>query len=239
MSQSQPGALKAMPAARSAILDRIKARGDATLQELADELGHTREAVRQQVSILLDQGWLVRESLPSEGRGRPEYRYTLSEAGDHLFPKHYDRMSLALVDTMAEELGEQGLERLLAALTDRQVEEWRDRLAGQPLAERLKRLKGIYYEDDPWTDVNQDERGWVLVERNCPFLNLAQRRPKLCSVTVSTLSRLLGVEVKREARFQDGDRRCVFRVLADRPLPDGFRFAFEDEPEPAGQGGAA
>jgi len=234
MSQSQPETLKAMPTARSAILDRIKARGAATLQELADELEHTREAVRQQVRILMDQGWLVRERLPSEGRGRPEHRYTLSEAGDHLFPKHYDRMSLALVDTLAEELGEEGLKRMLAALTDRQVDEWRDRLAGRPLPERLKQLQGIYYEDDPWTEVDRDERGWVLVERNCPFLNLAQRRPKLCSVTVSTLSRLLGVEVRREARFQDGDRRCVFRVLADRPLPEGFRFAFEDEAEPTG-----
>jgi hypothetical protein len=35
-------------------------------------------------------------------------------------------------------------------------------------------------------------------------------------VTVSLLSRLLGVDVYREQRFQSGDGRCTFRVLADR-----------------------
>jgi predicted ArsR family transcriptional regulator len=70
----------------------------------------------------------------------------------------------------------------------------------------------------------------MLVEKNCPFLNVATRRPALCSVTVSTLSRLLGQTVTREKRFQNGDGRCVFRVHLDQPLnPETFRFAFEDE----------
>jgi hypothetical protein len=63
---------------------------------------------------------------------------------------------------------------------------------------------------------------------------VATRRPALCSVTVSTLSRLLGYQVTREKRFQACDGRCVFRVHLDQPVePDTFRFAFEDEIEQA------
>ncbi|HSN18470.1 MAG TPA: DNA-binding protein, partial [Gammaproteobacteria bacterium] len=76
--------------------------------------------------------------------------------------------------------------------------------------------------------VKKDTRGYTLVERNCPYLNVAMRMPRLCSVTVSTLIRLLGVRVVREERFQDGHRRCVFRVLADEPMDvKKFRFALE------------
>lgn len=67
-----------------------------------------------------------------------------------------------------------------------------------------------------------------LIEHNCPFFNVAKRRPVLCSVTVSMLTRLLGYRVVREERFQNGDGRCVFRVLLDQPIDDSsFKFALE------------
>ena len=79
-------------------------------------------------------------------------------------------------------------------------------------------------------DVDNTDGELRLIERNCPFLNVASRRPALCSVTVSTLSRLLGYRVVREKRFQDGDGRCVFRVQLDDPIEvDDFQFAFENE----------
>jgi predicted ArsR family transcriptional regulator len=112
------------------------------------------------------------------------------------------------------------------------VRQWVPHLQDKSLLERLEALKGIYLEDDAYMDVDKDETSGELrlVERNCPFLNVASRRPALCSVTVSTLSRLLGHTVTREKRFQDGDGRCVFRVHLDQPVnADIFRFAFEEE----------
>ena len=67
----------------------------------------------------------------------------------------------------------------------------------------------------------------TLVERNCPFQNVAMERPKLCSTTVSTLSRLLGVRVERVKTFQGGDGMCAFRVHSDEDIDSDFRFAFE------------
>ena len=75
---------------------------------------------------------------------------------------------------------------------------------------------------------------WLAVSlrfaRRRPFLNVATERPAVCSVSVSLLSQLLGVEVVREERFQDGDGRCVFRVYEDRPIPEDQRGW---KPEPA------
>ena len=66
-----------------------------------------------------------------------------------------------------------------------------------------------------------DLPGYRVIERNCPYLNAAMKRPALCSVTVNSLTRLLGVRVDREERFQNGDGRCVFRVYADEPVRQG------------------
>lgn len=222
--------IEAMPASRAEVLHELKNRGPLTPGEIARQLGTTREAVRQQLALLENDGWIRREgSRKSESQGRPSILYALTPAGDHLFPKRYDELSVRLVDTLAEQVGEEALHNVLAALTDSQVAQWESKLANKTLEERIEALKGFYFEQDPHTHVERDDKGWLLVERNCPFLNLALERPKLCSVTVSALTRLLGVQVSREAKFQQGDHRCAFRILADRPAPRNYRFGFEED----------
>jgi predicted ArsR family transcriptional regulator len=55
------------------------------------------------------------------------------------------------------------------------------------------------------------------------------RRPILCNVSVNALTRLLGVRVERDERFQHGDGRCVFHVHADQPIdPAAWQFQLEE-----------
>ncbi len=218
---------------RRAILGIVKRRGAAAVQELAEELRISYEGARQQVVQMHREGWLEREvDRRAPQVGRPRSRYRLTAAGDHLFPKHYDALSVALIDALVARFGTAGLRGVLAELTEARVREWAPRLAGLSLPEKLERLRGIYLEDDPFISVEQTPGGaFRLVERNCPFLNVASRRPALCSLTVNTLSRLLGARVVREERFQAGDGCCAFRVLEERPAPGGFHL--EDDPASA------
>lgn len=217
-----------LPATQRSILSAIKGRGPLSIRELAEHAELTYEAVRQQISELEREGWLrsAADQSPAAGAGRPRRLYALTAAGDHLFPKHYDDLAVELLDTVASRMGPEAVKQLLAALADARVRLFAPRLAGLSLAEKLEALRSIYHEGDPFIDVQTDQEGTLrLIERNCPFLAVASRRPALCSITVSVLSRLLGCKVVREERFQNGDSRCVFRVLADRPLPagaDGF-----------------
>ncbi len=222
-----------MPDSRRLILQFIKQRGRVSAGEVAEHAGISREGARQQLQLLEQEGWIARAATPpASGAGRPSVSYVITPAGDHLFPKNYDGLSMTLVDAVADQLGPEALLKLLAAISEQQVQQWQAKLAGKDLPERIKALKGIYFEADPHTSVHKDARGYTLVERNCPYLNVALRRPHLCSVTINTLTRLLGVRVVREARFQDGDRRCVFRVLADQPV-DLARYAFTLEEQAA------
>lgn len=195
---------------------------------MARQLHVTREAARQQLTLLEREGRVMRRSEPVRGRGRPQVKFALTPAGEELFPKNYDALSLTLVDTVAEQFGQEALTKLLTALTDQQVQLWEAKLRDKPLAARIRALKGIYFKEDPFTSMRKDGRGYVLLEHNCPYLHLALRRPRLCSVTLSTLSRLLGVRVVRERRFQDGDGHCAFRILVNEPIDTAFRFAYEN-----------
>ncbi len=223
--------LDQLPRTRREILAALKAEGVLGAGALADRLGVTREAVRRQVAALAADGWVARaEAPPGTGRaGRPETAYRLTEAGEHLFPKRYDELASALVGAVAETLGPAALRKVLEAITDARVRRWASRLAVAPVAEKVVALEGIYEEGDGFMEARKVPGGWELVERNCPYLNVALARPALCATTVSALTRLLGRAVVREERFQDGDGRCVFRI-ADRKLREApARFG----PEPA------
>lgn len=135
-----------------------------------------------------------------------------------------------MMDAVAEELGSEATKRVLARVTAEKVALTEPALRGMPLPERMQALKNWYLNDDPYMDVESTDDGFRLIERNCPFLNTALRRPALCSVSVNALTQLLGVRVAREEKFQDGDGRCVFRAYANEPVDAStWKFRFESE----------
>jgi predicted ArsR family transcriptional regulator len=208
----------------------LKQAGATTIAQLAESLQLTGEAIRQQLLQLQREGWV--ELAPGRasrtGTGRPATTYRLTEAGDHLFPKHYGVLSVLMIDALAEELGIDALLRVLARLTDERVAAMEPLVRDLPLLERLVALKSWYLEDDPYMTAEQRDGEIRLVERNCPFLHTALSRPALCSVSVNALTRLLGVRVRREQTFQNGDGRCVFRVRAEEPIdPSTWTFRLE------------
>lgn len=190
----------------------------------------TGEAVRQQLLQLQRDGWIeARVDRASAGRtGRPATAYSLTAAGDHLFPKQYDALNVAMIDAISDELGPQAAERVLAHVANEKANVVGPMLRELTLDQRIDALKNWYLQDDPYMETEKTEDGYRLIERNCPFYNTAMRRPNLCSVSVHALTRVLGVRVFREEKFQDGDARCVFRVLANEPVDgDKLEFALE------------
>ncbi|MCG8432856.1 MAG: winged helix-turn-helix transcriptional regulator, partial [Gammaproteobacteria bacterium] len=113
---------------RADILQELKQRRSASQSELAELLGMTREAVRQHLALLEQEGWVRRVTRETEGRGRPTQEYRLTEIAESHFPKFYDQLTLELVESLAEKFGEAGLKTILAELADKQVAAWQPRL---------------------------------------------------------------------------------------------------------------
>lgn len=133
-----------------------------------------------------------------------------------------------MLDAVAEEIGEDALTRILGRLADEKVAQFGAGLRGLTLAQKVATLKNWYFDDDPFMEIEDDGGTYRIVERNCPYLNMAMRRPIFCSVSVNAIARVLGYRIVREERFQNGDGRCVFRVLEDQPIdPESREFTIE------------
>jgi len=222
-------AIDALSDTRREIMLYVKHRGGATIAELANRLGISDEGTRQHLIHLERHAWIARRDARDTGgrSGRPASVYTVSARGESFFPKRYDELAIALIDTVMDLHGPAAVEAALARIADEKVKAWEGRLAGKSLEERVDMLKNYYQDGDEFVSVLKN--GTVsIVERNCPYLNVATSRPALCSTTVSVLSRLLGFHVRRRQTFQGGDGCCEFEVCKDRPVDkERFRFAFE------------
>jgi predicted ArsR family transcriptional regulator len=221
-----------LPDSRRAILTALKQNGSATIAQLAAILQLTGEAVRQQLLQLQRDGWIeARVERATGGRtGRPATGYSLTPAGDHLFPKQYDALNVAMIDAISDELGPDAAKRVLARVAEDKANVIEPMLRELTVEQRIEALRNWYLQDDPYMETEKTPDGFRLIERNCPFYNTAMRRPNLCSVSVNALTRVLGVRVYREEKFQDGDGRCIFRVMANEPVDtENFNFALESE----------
>lgn len=212
---------------RRRILDFLKSRGQAGIDDVARHFRIGHEGARKQLALMESHGWVTRDAAADgvTGKGRPKAAYRVTAAGDHLLPKAYDRLSIALFSSLAGQGGADALRKVLASLADKQVEAWKPALAGLSAKDKLAALRSLYQEDDPFMSVEERDGDLVLVERNCPYLSVAVAHPALCSLSVMTLERLLGRPVTREERFQAGHGRCVFRIRGEGPPPrPGFRL---------------
>lgn len=214
------------------------------MRALADELGITYEAVRQQVAELLRAGWVrsgaadakrstggstahAGQRIPPKKPGPASREYRLSAAAEHLFPKHYDELSAELVQYVHQSFGGAGVVEILARMTDARVRRWAPLLEGLTVREKIKALSALYEDKDAYMQVDWREGAPALIEHNCPFFNVAQKHPAICSVSVNTLERLLGCKVVREQSFQAGHGRCVFRLRLEERRSQDSAFALE------------
>ncbi len=222
--------LEALSDACRGIMLYVKHHGGATIAELAAHLGISDEGTRQHLIRLERKEWVKRvENRDSGGRsGRPASVYVIGESGERFFPKQYDELSTALIDTVRDLYGDPALKAMLARIVEAKVGAWAPRLAGKSLEQRLELLTEYYAADGAFSVVARNGHR-AIVERNCPYLNVALQRPALCSTTVNALTRLLGFQVRRSKKFQNGDGCCEFEVMTDRPAQGGFEFEPGDD----------
>src|SRR3954471_25066924 len=78
-------------------------RATRTVEELAQALGLTDNAVRAHLATLERDG-LVRQAGLRRGTSKPAYAYGLTPAAERLFPKAYGTLLRMLLDVLTERL---------------------------------------------------------------------------------------------------------------------------------------
>jgi predicted ArsR family transcriptional regulator len=200
---------------RRAITKLLKTEGPIDSAQLAARLDLTAMAVRQHLYALQREGLVAAEERPVP-IGRPAKFWRLTREADHLFPEAYAELSVALIDSVKDAFGEEGLQRVLTSRCARQRTDYARQIKpADPLARKLRNLAKLRTEEGYMAEIKKEDDGsFLLVENHCPICAAANACQGFCSTELDLFRSVLGpgVTVERAEHIIKGDHRCVYKI---------------------------
>jgi predicted ArsR family transcriptional regulator len=205
-----------LPAGRRAVLYAVRGRGDATVEQVAEDLDITESGARQHLRALADDGLVGLVEVPRGAgeRGRPQHTYHVSELGDALFPKAYSALTNELLGYLEDE-DPTTIARLFTRRRQHRIDAARARLARhRSLAARVEELAAILDGDGYLATAEQVDRNtFRVVEHNCAIAQIARRHGEACTSEIEFIRAVLpDTTVERVHHMVAGDRHCAYLI---------------------------
>ncbi len=199
-----------MQPTRWEILQLLKRRGRATVDELARALNMTLMGVRLHL-VVLDRDGYVQRSTVRQKPGRPALVYSLTSKAEDIFPKKYDILAEKLLEALRNSTGSASTE-ILETVAHSMAAPLAARLDGTVLEDRVDQVGRILDDIGAFASWERLEGGYLIHQYNCLFYRIALRNPEVCRIDGAFLGEMLGVQVRRRECILDGAGRCSFFV---------------------------
>ncbi|KMQ62959.1 transcriptional regulator [Chryseobacterium angstadtii] len=196
------------------ILMFLKMRGEATSLLISKELAITKEGARKHLLNLANEG-LIKSLAKSEGVGRPSTYYTLTEKGLSQFPDSHADVTVQILKSVKNLLGENALDLLINDREKKTYERYEKALVNaESLEERLEVLVKARSEEGYMAEWTKEGADYFLIENHCPICAAATECQGFCRAELSNFQNLIGknYQVERVNHILSGGQRCVYRI---------------------------
>jgi predicted ArsR family transcriptional regulator len=200
---------------RRTILEVLKEQRQATVDELARQLGLTPMTVRHHLNVLQSQDLVTVTRLRySRSAGRPRHVYTLTEAGNDLFPANYHSLADHLLDEVKELVGEDKVRDIFRRIGEKLAAE-APNIADLPMAERVAEVAEFLTARGFISRWEELEDGYALHQFNCPYRRVAQEHTEVCQMDKTLIAQLLGLEAQRTHCAASSGEYCAYFIPVD------------------------
>ncbi|MEE6129215.1 metalloregulator ArsR/SmtB family transcription factor [Chryseobacterium arthrosphaerae] len=196
------------------ILMFLKMRGEATSLLISEELSITKEGARKHLLNLAQEG-LIRPDVKSEGVGRPSTYYILTEKGLAQFPDTHADVTVQLLKSVKNLLGENALELLISDREKNTHDRYEKALSKtRNLEQRLEVLAQARSKEGYMAEWKKEGNEYFLIENHCPICAAATECQGFCRAELSNFQSLIGKEytVERVDHIISGGQRCVYKI---------------------------
>jgi predicted ArsR family transcriptional regulator len=199
-----------MQSTRQEIMEILKEESRATVEDLAERLGLTPMTIRHHLNVLQAQNLVEASQVRrSQKVGRPRLVYTLTAEADGLFPQNYANLARHLLTEVKETVGLEETQDIIRRIADRIAQEAPPPVEGQRFEARLEQVGQFLNERGFRFRWEKTEAGFVFVNVNCPYRQVAAEHAEVCAMDTALLRRLLGVEPKRFGSLREGEGTCT------------------------------
>ena len=185
-------------------------RGSRTIDDLADALGVTDNAVRLHVAALERDGIVHQRGFRATG-GKPAFVYSITPEAERLFTKAYIPVLTQLVAVLEERLSPAELKELLREVGRRLAPARQD--AGASPRARADAAATVLTELGGVVDVEDGADGrFTLRGFSCPLADAVSAHPATCEAVESLVAALTGM-VATERCDRQAQPRCCFELV--------------------------
>lgn len=205
-----------MQETRRYILDILRRRGQATVDEIVDELLRRRGSitavtVRHHLMRLQEDGLITSPELKRRSSpGRPQYIYALTDKAKDMFPNNYQRLAATLIAQMQEQLPPSSINVILEGVADSMAND--ALIPDVPMNDRLDLVVDYLNRNGYDATWERADEGYLLTTSNCPYHGLHEDGGTLCQMDMRLISSLLGIVPRRVAHVPEGDAQCSYLI---------------------------
>ena len=196
------------------LLYYLKVMQHARLEELAKAMKISRMAVHKHLALLQERG-LVMTVETTGNVGRPRMMYQLTSQSKTIFPKSYSAIATHALDFIERNMGKAAVGKVLRERQSELFDQYYKRLRNLEFDKKVKELANIRDEEGYMAESRREPKSYgnhVLLEYNCPILNIAEKHWEACSTEKELFENLLGADIETTHRAAKGDLVCKFAI---------------------------
>ncbi len=193
---------------RKQILNLLRKR-QYTVEELAKDLGVTRNAIRAQI-VLLQRDGIVEPRGEIKGIRRPSLTYGLSVNADLLFSKAYPPVLANLLDVLSERMSHGELRTIMKNLGRKLAINLKSHPGGN-LQLRIDGAIKVFETLGGLCEIEEKEGKLIIKGNSCPLAEAVKANASICIAMESMFSDLLGVPVLQRCNPR-GRPSCRFEA---------------------------
>ncbi len=199
------------------ILQYLLKLGQATAQDIAEELNISPQATRRHLKDLEGEDLIEHQQIQVK-IGRPQNVYHLSRLGREMFPQGYNEFAVSFLDTLKETIGEKQVNEILEKQSERKTQQYKKFLSRGSLEERMNLLAELRRDEGYMAELyhlKDDGEGkkFFLAEHNCAISDVAESYPSVCHNELAMFAEILSdCTVERTDWINNGEHRCGYLI---------------------------
>lgn len=206
-----------MKSTRDKILLTLLKKPQATINDLAESVNINAISVRHHLSSLQADN-LVRAEEERHGVGRPRLVYSLTEDGMEKFPTRYLRLTNRILKGVRNELNSQQVKDLFSSIAKDIANEHKMKLNQLTMDQKLTYINTLLMEEGFEVEWERNDSYYILHEINCPYIQVVQQHPEVCTLDQVLISEMLSVPVEKIDCILSGGRQCSYQISIDTIL---------------------
>jgi len=208
-----------MKSTRDRILHILLKRPKSTINDLAEAVNINPISVRHHLGNLQIEG-LIKSEEERHGVGRPRLIYSLTEHGMEKFPTRYLRLISRLLDQLKSSLPAPMVRELFTEMATSLADDYSEQMQGLSMEERLELVCELLSEEGFSIEWEKFEDQYRIHEITCPYLQIGQDHPEVCTVDQTLISKMLAVPVEKVQCILDGSAHCTYVIEPSKTVQE-------------------